>query len=103
MRAHGPIRAARAGASVVDGWSVVVLIREPLPTSLSDRVRQKVEKSKGGSTLRDYGIGAQILSDLGVQKMILLSNTRRTIVGLEGHGLTVVGQRPISIGNTGTD
>ena len=78
------------------GRGVVVLIREPLPTSLSDRVRQKVGKAKGGSTLRDYGIGAQILSDLGVQKMILLSNTRRTIVGLEGHGLTVVGQRPIA-------
>jgi 3,4-dihydroxy 2-butanone 4-phosphate synthase/GTP cyclohydrolase II len=79
------------------GRGVVVLIREPLPTSLSDRVRQKLERSKGGSTLRDYGIGAQILSDLGVQKMILLSNTQRTIVGLEGHGLTVVGQRPIAV------
>ena len=79
------------------GRGVVVMIREPLPTSLSDRVRQKVEPSRGGSTLRDYGIGAQILSDLGVQKMILLSNTRRTIVGLEGHGLSVVGQRPIAV------
>jgi 3,4-dihydroxy 2-butanone 4-phosphate synthase/GTP cyclohydrolase II len=80
------------------GKGVVVLIREPLPTSLSDRVRQRVDQRKGASsTLRDYGIGAQILSDLGVQKMILLSNTRRTIVGLEGHGLSVVGQRPIAL------
>jgi 3,4-dihydroxy 2-butanone 4-phosphate synthase/GTP cyclohydrolase II len=47
--------------------------------------------------LRDYGIGAQILSDLGVQTMILLSNTRRTIVGLEGHGLSVVGQLSIAL------
>jgi 3,4-dihydroxy 2-butanone 4-phosphate synthase/GTP cyclohydrolase II len=77
---------------------VVVLIREPLPTSLSDRVRQRIDQRKdASSTLRDYGIGAQILSDLGVQKMILLSNTRRTIVGLEGHGLSVVGQRPIAL------
>ncbi|HXV23026.1 MAG TPA: 3,4-dihydroxy-2-butanone-4-phosphate synthase [Alphaproteobacteria bacterium] len=80
------------------GRGVVVLIREPLPTSLSDRVRQRMAKSQGGSaTLRDYGIGAQILGDLGVQKMILLSNTQRTIVGLEGHGLSVVGQLPITV------
>ena len=80
------------------GKGVVVLIREPLPTSLSDRVRQRIDqRNNASSTLRDYGIGAQILSDLGVQKMILLSNTRRTIVGLEGHGLSVVGQRPIAL------
>jgi 3,4-dihydroxy 2-butanone 4-phosphate synthase/GTP cyclohydrolase II len=46
--------------------------------------------------LRDYGIGAQILLDLGVREMVLLSNTTRTIVGLEGYGLTVVERRPIA-------
>ena len=45
--------------------------------------------------LRDYGIGAQILLDLGVREMVLLSNTHRTIVGLEGYGLTITDQRPI--------
>ena len=45
--------------------------------------------------LRDYGIGAQILADLGVRDMVLLSNTPRTIVGLEGYGLNVVGRRAI--------
>jgi 3,4-dihydroxy 2-butanone 4-phosphate synthase/GTP cyclohydrolase II len=45
--------------------------------------------------LRDYGIGAQILLDLGVKDMILLSNRRRTIIGLEGYGLNIVQQRPI--------
>ena len=45
--------------------------------------------------LRDYGIGAQILADLGVHDMVLLSNTERTIVGLEGYGLNVVGRRSI--------
>ncbi len=80
------------------GRGVVVLIREPLPTSLSDRVRQRIGRPKDGpAPLRDYGVGAQILSDLGIQKMILLSNTQRTIVGLEGHGLAVVGRRPISV------
>jgi len=45
--------------------------------------------------LREYGIGAQILADLGVHDMVLLSNTSRTIVGLEGYGLNVVGRRGI--------
>jgi 3,4-dihydroxy 2-butanone 4-phosphate synthase/GTP cyclohydrolase II len=79
------------------GRGVVVVIREPLPTSLSDRVRHRLQPAATGQ-LRDYGIGAQILLDLGVRDMILLSNTRRTIVGLEGYGLTVVDQWPIPAG-----
>jgi 3,4-dihydroxy 2-butanone 4-phosphate synthase/GTP cyclohydrolase II len=43
-----------------------------------------------GSNLRDYGTGAQILADLGVRNMVLLTNSARTIVGLEGYGLKVV-------------
>ena len=78
------------------GRGVVVLIREPTPTSLSDRVRAKLgSDQRGGPELRDYGVGAQILLDLGVRDMVLLSNTERTIVGLEGYGLSVVGRQPI--------
>ena len=47
--------------------------------------------------LRDYGIGAQMLSDLGIKKMRLLTNNPKKIVGLEGYGLTVVEQLPIEI------
>jgi 3,4-dihydroxy 2-butanone 4-phosphate synthase/GTP cyclohydrolase II len=80
------------------GRGVVVLIREPHRTSLSDRVRGKIEGKEPPSTeLRDYGVGAQILLDLGVKDMILLSNTKRTIVGLEGYGLSVIEQRPIRV------
>jgi 3,4-dihydroxy 2-butanone 4-phosphate synthase / GTP cyclohydrolase II len=79
-----------------EGRGVVVLIREPVSNSLSDRVPSLLEnKSPGGAELRNYGVGAQILLDLGVRDMILLSNTKRTIVGLEGYGLAVVGQRPV--------
>ena len=46
--------------------------------------------------LRDYGVGAQILTDLGVRDIILLSNSNRSIIGLEGFGLRVVETRPIS-------
>ncbi len=78
------------------GRGVAVLIREPTPTALSDRVRRLMARGADGvPELRDYGIGAQILLDLGVRDMILLSNTKRTIVGLEGYGLTVVERRPI--------
>jgi len=84
---------------------VAVLIREAAPSNLSERVKarqQKTQKKKGkeggakiSAELRDYGIGAQILLDLGIRDMILLSNTRHTIIGLEGYGLRLVDQEPI--------
>ena len=82
------------------GKGVVVLIREPHPTSLSERVAAQMAAARGEAVqpagqLRDYGVGAQILLDLGVREMILLSNTPKTIIGLEGYGLSVVEQRPI--------
>jgi 3,4-dihydroxy 2-butanone 4-phosphate synthase/GTP cyclohydrolase II len=82
------------------GRGVVVLIREPLATSLSDAVRSRSgdpSKGKAAAELRDYGVGAQILLDLGVRKMTLLSNHKKTIVGLEGYGLTVEGQEAIPL------
>jgi 3,4-dihydroxy 2-butanone 4-phosphate synthase/GTP cyclohydrolase II len=50
--------------------------------------------------LRDYGIGAQILVDLGVRKMRLMTNNPKKIVGLEGYGLKVVERVPIEISPT---
>lgn len=47
--------------------------------------------------LRDYGIGAQILRDLGVTKMAMLTNNPKKIVGLEGYGIAVVDRYPIEI------
>jgi len=49
------------------------------------------------SDLRDYGIGAQILAELGVRKMRLMTNNPKKIVGLEGYGLEVIEQVPIVI------
>ncbi|MBN9563062.1 MAG: 3,4-dihydroxy-2-butanone-4-phosphate synthase [Alphaproteobacteria bacterium] len=78
-----------------EGRGVVVLIREHRRTALSERVGGMAGATKPPRQLRDYGIGAQILLDLGVKDMVLLSNTRRTLVGLEGYGLNIVDQRPI--------
>lgn len=72
------------------GNGVIVLIREPIRTAVSDRLRLRLgEKPLAPMDLRDYGIGAQILLDLGIKEMTLLSNSRRSVVGLEGYGLTI--------------
>lgn len=49
--------------------------------------------------LRDYGIGAQILVDLGVREIRLLTNNPRKIIGLEGYGLKIVERIPINLGS----
>ena len=86
-----------------EGRGVVVLIRDNRQNALSDIAAGRTAavaagKAPGANELRDYGIGAQILLDLGVHEMILLSNTRRTIVGLEGYDLKVTDQRQLNIG-----
>lgn len=50
-----------------------------------------------GMDLREYGIGAQILADLGIKKIRLLTNNPRKLVGLEGYGLKIVEQVPIKV------
>lgn len=76
------------------GEGVVVLIRDNGPGSLSslvDRMTGATEaQSDASNELRDYGVGAQILLDLGIEQMRLLTNSNRTIIGLEGYGLSIV-------------
>jgi 3,4-dihydroxy 2-butanone 4-phosphate synthase / GTP cyclohydrolase II len=86
-----------------EGRGVLVLIREHRPTALSDRVRELVMSPRPPRELRDYGIGAQILLDLGVKDMVLLSNRQRTVIGLEGYGLNIVETRPIPDSANGGD
>jgi len=45
--------------------------------------------------LREFGVGAQILGDLGIREMILLTNTPKSMIGLEGYHLSIVENRPI--------
>ncbi|HEX2892025.1 MAG TPA: 3,4-dihydroxy-2-butanone-4-phosphate synthase [Vineibacter terrae] len=79
-----------------EGRGVVVLIREPLNVQMALSKRhagQTVETPVG--ELRDYGVGAQILIDLGIKKMILLTNTKKNLVGVGGFALRTVEQRPL--------
>src|SRR6478609_6789852 len=79
-----------------EGRGVIVLIREPLTVVLAEQRRRAGEPiAPAGVELRDYGVGAQILIDLGVKEMTLLTNSKKSIVGLEGFGLKVVGQKPV--------
>jgi len=87
---HGAMRMIAAA-----GRGVVVLLRDGRADGLSDQIRRGRGRTVAPE-LRDYGIGAQILSDLGLSRIIRLSNHPRPIVGLEGYGLEDVETRPIA-------
>lgn len=78
------------------GSGIIVLIREPRRTAVSDQLRARMGTPSKDSHLRDYGIGAQILLDLGVKDMLLLSNSRRSVIGLDGYGLHIHDYVPIT-------
>lgn len=92
---HGMLEAAQKAISA-HGSGVIVLIREPRRSAVSDTIKLRMgEEATSPPQLRDYGIGAQILLDLGVQEMHLLSNAKRSVVGLEGYGLTISDYKPL--------
>ncbi len=83
-----------------EGAGVVVLINRPVPDYVSRAMKlgqrgSELDPTESSSERRDYGGGAQILAELGVRDMILLTNTHQTMVALEGYGLSIVGERPI--------
>jgi 3,4-dihydroxy 2-butanone 4-phosphate synthase / GTP cyclohydrolase II len=79
------------------GSGVIVLLREPKKSALLDKVKAiSRPQERQNNNLRDYGIGAQILLDLGVKEMILLSNSKRPVIGLEGYGLHITGYKNIN-------
>ncbi len=83
-----------------EGSGVVVVINRPMKDSLSRFIKLRGEGKGAGAPeieeLRDYGVGAQILAELGVEEMVLLTNTHHMLVALEGYGLSVVGERTIA-------
>ena len=85
-----------------EGAGVIVVINRPMKGAMSRDIRARAEGRAVGSPeleeLRDYGVGAQILTEIGVHDMVLLTNTHHTLVGLEGYGLSIVGERGIPLG-----
>lgn len=76
-----------------EGCGVIVILRDSIPSALSSRLKGHADKS---ATLRNYGIGAQILIDLGIRNMVLLTDHPKNVVGLEGYGLYINGHRPLT-------
>ena len=82
-----------------EGSGVIVAVTRQVQISTILDARSGKGASPDMDQLRDYGGGAQILSALGIHDMVLLTNTHHTPVALGGYGLTIVGERPIPLGD----
>lgn len=85
----------RIGAQ--DGPGVMVFIRDPSSSAISDR-RTNAALPTRDQRIRDYGVGAQILLDLGVRDLILLTDSEARLSGIEGYGLSIKGREGLGDG-----
>jgi 3,4-dihydroxy 2-butanone 4-phosphate synthase/GTP cyclohydrolase II len=98
--ANGSLIEKSMRAVAEEGRGVIVLIRDLRPKSVSEWIAQNAERKGPHKTAErrqvEIGVGSQILRDLGVSDMVLLSNAPPSrYVGLEAYGLRIVGQRKI--------
>jgi 3,4-dihydroxy 2-butanone 4-phosphate synthase / GTP cyclohydrolase II len=89
------VRQALQAIAAHDGPAVAVFVRDPSPDSISKRIEGGRKTYHDVNATRDYGIGAQILLDLGVGQMTLLTSSNAKLAALEGFGLTVMGRIPL--------
>jgi 3,4-dihydroxy 2-butanone 4-phosphate synthase/GTP cyclohydrolase II len=97
----GLVEEGISALQAADEPAVMVFIRETHPHAITERFGAKpadAPDAREARRLSEYGVGAQILLDLGVRRMILLSTAPQKIIGLDGYGLEVVDQRDIDGG-----
>lgn len=78
-----------------DGPAVMVLVRDPDRQPMMHSVATKPSATPARARGRDYGIGAQILLDIGVGRMVLLTSSNRQLAALSGFGLEIVDRQPV--------
>ncbi len=80
-----------------EGAGILVVLNRHMPDTFTQllNVRAGQVSVDQIAELRDYGVGAQILAELGVHDMILLTNSKHSLIALDGYGLAVIGERPI--------
>ncbi|MEM7766785.1 MAG: 3,4-dihydroxy-2-butanone-4-phosphate synthase [Pseudomonadota bacterium] len=95
---QGLVERAMQTIAEADEPGVVVFVNTMRPNALAERLGAKTERPADATApLREYGVGAQILRELGVRRMIFLSDTQPTrVAGLDGYGLTIEGWRPLT-------
>jgi len=95
---EGLVERAMSMIAQADEPGVVVFVNTMRPNAISERLGLKSTTPKDPTApLREYGVGAQILRELGVRQMIFLSDTQPTrVAGLDGYGLTIEGWRRLS-------
>jgi 3,4-dihydroxy 2-butanone 4-phosphate synthase/GTP cyclohydrolase II len=95
---EGLVEKAMKIIAEADEPGVVVFVNTMRPNAIAQRLGMKMpEAGDGHAPIREYGVGAQILRELGVRKMIYLSDTEPTrVAGLDGYGMSIEGWRPLS-------
>ncbi|MEO0817365.1 MAG: 3,4-dihydroxy-2-butanone-4-phosphate synthase [Pseudomonadota bacterium] len=95
---QGLVEKAMQAIASADEAGVIVFVNTMRPNALAERLGAKRDGAADAhAPLREYGVGAQILRDLGVRRMVFLSDTQPTrVAGLDGYGLTIEGWRPLN-------
>jgi 3,4-dihydroxy 2-butanone 4-phosphate synthase/GTP cyclohydrolase II len=95
---HDFVPLAMQAVADYNGAGVIVFLRDPSPSWMSERYGGMQPSEQRTNALRDYGVGAQILLDLGVREMEILATRPIRPAALDGYGLKIVGWRPIGGG-----